>query len=78
MFLMKIATMSKKLDLINEDSMEYCAYWNYKYCMGGFNDGIKLIVMKSQLINHHIFQYKLHIHILIIPYKLHFIRSHLN
>ena len=36
--------ISKKLDLIYEDFMEYCAYWNDKYYMSGFSDAIKLIV----------------------------------
>lgn len=36
--------ISKKLDLIYEDFMEYCAYRNDKYYMSGFSDAIKLIV----------------------------------
>ena len=45
MFLVRITTIkNKKLDLIYEDFMEYCAYWNDKYYMSGFSDAIKLIV----------------------------------
>lgn len=36
--------VSKKLDLIYEDFMEYCVFWNDKYYMSGFSDAIKLIV----------------------------------
>ena len=41
--------VSKKLDLIYEDFMKYCAYWNDKYYMSSFSDAIKLIVSGLKL-----------------------------
>ena len=41
--------ISKKLDLIYEDFIEYCAYWDDKYYISGFSDAIKLIVSELKL-----------------------------
>ena len=35
---------SKKLELMYDDFIDYCSYWNNKYYMNGFSDAIKLIL----------------------------------
>ena len=36
--------VSKKLELMYDDFIDYCSYWNNKYYMSGFSDAIKLIL----------------------------------
>lgn len=36
--------VSKKLELMYDDFIDYCSYWNYKYYINGFSDAIKLIL----------------------------------
>ena len=36
--------ISKKLELMYDDFIDYCSYWNNKYYMSGFSDAIKLIL----------------------------------
>ena len=36
--------VSKKLELMYDDFIDYCSYWNNKYYMHGFSDAIKLVI----------------------------------
>ena len=41
--------ISKKLELMYDDFIDYCSYWNNKYYMSGFSDAIKLILSGLKL-----------------------------
>ena len=41
--------VSKKLELMYDDFIDYCSYWNNKYYMSGFSDAIKLILSGLKL-----------------------------
>lgn len=41
--------VSKKLELMYDDFIDYTAHWNDKYYMAGFGDAIKLIVSGLKL-----------------------------
>lgn len=41
--------ISKKLDFLYDDFMNYTAHWNDKYYMAGFSDAIKLIISGLKL-----------------------------
>ena len=41
--------VSKKLEFMYDDFMNYCAHWNDKYYMTGFSDAIKLLVATLKL-----------------------------
>lgn len=41
--------VSKKLELMYDDFIDYCSYWNNKYYMCGFSDAIKLILSGLKL-----------------------------
>lgn len=41
--------VSKKLELMYDDFMDYTTHWNDRYYMAGFSDAIKLIVIGLKL-----------------------------
>lgn len=41
--------VAKKLELMYDDFIDYCSYWNNKYYMSGFSDAIKLILSGLKL-----------------------------
>lgn len=41
--------VSKKLEFMYDDFMNYCAHWNDKYYMSGFSDAIKFIISGLKL-----------------------------
>ena len=36
--------VSKQLEFMYDDFIDYCSHWNDKYYMSGFSDAVKLIV----------------------------------
>ena len=41
--------VSKQLEFMHDDFIDYCSHWNDKYYMTGFSDAVKLII-KSLII----------------------------
>ena len=41
--------VSKQLEFMYDDFIDYCSHWNDKYYMTGFSDAIKLIVSGLKL-----------------------------
>lgn len=36
--------VSKQLEFMHDDFIDYCSHWNDKYYMAGFSDAIRLII----------------------------------
>ena len=41
--------VSKQLEFMHDDFIDYCSHWNDKYYMAGFSDAVKLIVSGLKL-----------------------------
>ena len=41
--------VSKQLDFMHDDFIDYCSHWNDKYYITGFGDAVKLIVRGLKL-----------------------------
>ena len=41
--------VSKQLEFMHDDFIDYCSHWNDKYYMAGFSDAIKLILSGLKL-----------------------------
>ena len=41
--------VSKKLEFMYDDFIDYCGHWNDKYYMAGFSDAIKLLAATLKL-----------------------------